>query len=90
MSVRQVIPENLAKIPAGMELARTLADLELSRLSGFDGAEVLKAQYRQTNHERARLMAAMVEVGLCGVGPDDEALRRAVPDEFPPTRSVPR
>jgi hypothetical protein len=31
--------------------------------------EVLKAQSRQVNHDRARLMAAMVEVGLCGVGP---------------------
>jgi hypothetical protein len=44
--------------------------------------EVLKAQYRQVNHERARLMAAMVEVGLCGVGPAQELRRMPVPDEF--------
>lgn len=44
--------------------------------------EVLKAQFRQVNHERARLMAAMVEVGLCGVGPAGESPRMAVPDEF--------
>jgi hypothetical protein len=53
-------------------LARALADLELSSLSGYDCVEVLKAQFRQVNHERARLMATMVEVGLCGVGPAGE------------------
>lgn len=45
-------------------MARILAGLELSRWSGFDCVEVLKAQYRQANHERARVMAAMVEVGV--------------------------
>ncbi|MBV9731035.1 MAG: DUF222 domain-containing protein [Pseudonocardiales bacterium] len=83
MTVRQLIPEDLASIPPGPELAHVLVGLELSRLSGFDCVEVLKAQYRQANHERARVMAAMVEVGLCGPVPADEELRRmAVPDEF--------
>lgn len=45
--------------------------------------KVLKAQYRQANHERARVLAAMVETGLCGGGPADGELRRkAVPDQF--------
>ncbi|MGH3770957.1 MAG: DUF222 domain-containing protein [Pseudonocardiaceae bacterium] len=83
MSVRQLIPEGLAGIAPGPELSRVLAGLELSRLSGFDCVEVLKAQYRQANHERARVMAAMAEVGVCGPVPVDEELRRmAVPDEF--------
>ncbi|HEX6405280.1 MAG TPA: DUF222 domain-containing protein [Pseudonocardiaceae bacterium] len=83
MSVRQLIPERLADIPPGPELARVLADLETSRLSGFDCVEVLKAQYRQANHERARVMAVMAEVGLCGVAPAGDELRRMpVPDEF--------
>ncbi len=83
MSVRQLIPEDLAEIPPGPELARVLSGLELSRLSGFDCVEVLKAQYRQANHERARVLAAMVEVGLCGVVPaSDELRRRAAPGEF--------
>jgi hypothetical protein len=70
-------------MPPGPELARVLAGLELSRLSGFDCVEVLKAQYRQANHERARVMAAMAEVGVCGPVLADEELRRmAVPDEF--------
>ncbi len=80
--VRQRIPEGLAEVAPGPELAGVLAGIELSRLSGYDCVEVLKARYRQVNHERARLMAAMVEVGLCGIGPDDELPRRSVPDEF--------
>jgi hypothetical protein len=43
MSVRQLIPEDLADIAPGPELARVQAGLELSRLSGFDCVEVLKA-----------------------------------------------
>jgi len=81
--IRQLIPEGLAEVAPGPELARALAGIELSLLSGYDCVEVLKAQYRQVNHERARLMATMVEAGLCGVGPADDELRRmAVPDEF--------
>ena len=83
VSVRQLIPEHLADIPPGPELARVLADLEPSRLSGFDCVEVLKAQHRQANHERARVMAVMAEIGLCAVGPAGDELRRmSVPDQF--------
>jgi hypothetical protein len=84
VSVRQLVPEGLAEIPPGPELARVLADLKPSRLSGFDCVEVLKAQYRQANHERAKVMAMMAEVGLChGVWPAGQELRRlAEPDEF--------
>ncbi len=81
--VRQVIPEDLAVLSPSPGLAGVLAGIELSGLSGYDCVEVLKARYRQLNHDRAQLMAAMVEVGLCGVGPADEPVRRmAVPDEF--------
>lgn len=34
MSVRQLIPQDLAGIPPGPELARVLAGVELPRLSG--------------------------------------------------------
>jgi hypothetical protein len=80
--VRQLLPEDLAEVEPGPELSRALAGIELSRLSGYDCVEVLKARYRQVNHERAQLMAAMVEVGLCGIGPDDELPRRSMPGEF--------
>lgn len=79
---RQRIPENLAEVSPGPELARTLAGIELPRLAPFDAVVVLQAQYRQANHERARVFAAMVEVGLCDIGPGDDLPRRAVPDEF--------
>jgi hypothetical protein len=82
VSVRQLIPEGLADIAPGPELARVLAGLELSRLSGFDCVEVLKAQYRQANHERARVMAAVAQVGVCGPVPDGDLTRRVLPDEF--------
>jgi hypothetical protein len=82
VSIRQLIPEDLADIAPGPELARVLASLELSRLSGFDCVEVLKAQYRQANHERARVMAAMAEVGVCGLVPEGDLTRRVLPDEF--------
>jgi hypothetical protein len=82
MVVRQLIPEGLAAVAPGPELAGVLAGIELSRLSGYDCVEVLKVRYRQLNHERARLMATMVEVGLCGIGPDDELPRTVIPDEF--------
>ncbi|MQA12935.1 MAG: DUF222 domain-containing protein [Pseudonocardiaceae bacterium] len=82
MSGRQRIPEDLADMAPGPELAAVLAGIELSRLSGFDAVEVLRARYRQLNHDRAGLMATMVEVGLCDIGPDDELPRRATPDEF--------
>jgi hypothetical protein len=77
-----VVPEGLAEIPPGPQLAAVLSGIDLARLTGFDCVTVLKARYRQLNHERAQVMAAMVEVGLCGIGPDDQPRRRAVPDEF--------
>jgi hypothetical protein len=79
---RQLLPEGLANVPPGPELAAVLASLELSRLSGADCVEVLRAQHRQASHEQARLMAAMAEVGRCGIGPDEQLPRMAEPDEF--------
>jgi hypothetical protein len=49
VAVGQLIPEDLADIPPGPELARALAGLELSSLSGYDCVEVLKAQFQQVN-----------------------------------------
>jgi hypothetical protein len=77
-----VVPEDLVDIPPGPQLSAALAGIDLARLSGFDRVEVLKARYRQLNHDRAQVMAAMVEVGLCGRGSAGELVRMAVPDEF--------
>ena len=50
---RQPIPEGLAEVTGGPELAQMLAGTELSALSGYDCVEGLKAQSRQVHHERA-------------------------------------
>ena len=63
-------------------MAAVLADIDLSRLGGLDCVTVMRAQHRQVAHEQARLMAAMVEVAVCGIGPDDALPRLDAPDEF--------
>ena len=79
---RLPIPAGLAEMPPGPELAAVLADIDLSRLGGLDCVTVMRAQHRQVAHEQARLMAAMVEVAVCGIGPDDALPRLDAPDEF--------
>ncbi|MGH3692848.1 MAG: DUF222 domain-containing protein [Pseudonocardiaceae bacterium] len=82
MLSQQVVPGDLADITPGAPLSAALAGIDLTRLSGFDCVEVLKARYRQLNHDRAQVMAAMVEVGLRGRAPAGDQTRMAVPDEF--------
>ncbi|MBV8994929.1 MAG: DUF222 domain-containing protein, partial [Pseudonocardiales bacterium] len=76
-----MIPEDLADIPPGPRLSAALSGIDLDGLSGFDCVRVLKARYRQLNHDRAALMSAMVQVGLCGPASKDHT-RMTVPDEF--------
>ena len=52
----------LAAIPAGPRLCAALAALDLQALTGFDIPLVLKARYRQGNHERAQLLHTVLEV----------------------------
>ncbi len=52
----------LADLPAGPALAVALAPLDLKALSGSQVVDVLKARYRQDNHERAQLFAVVEEV----------------------------
>ncbi|MFF4124806.1 DUF222 domain-containing protein [Microbispora rosea] len=71
-------------MPPGAELARVLADIDVGRVSGFDTVEVLKAAYRQSCHERARFLYALLEVGLREQFTGDRVVRLEVPDEFAP------
>jgi hypothetical protein len=73
--VRQLIPEGLAEMVPGPELAALLAGIDIHALTGADAVEVLRARGRQLSHEQARLLATMVEVGLCDpdAGADDVA-----------------
>ncbi|MGW5263708.1 DUF222 domain-containing protein [Microbispora sp. NPDC004025] len=78
------IPEGLAVIPPGAELAQMLAGIDVERVSGFDTVEVLKAAYRQSCHERARFLRTLLEVGLREQLSGDSVVRLEVPDEFAP------
>jgi hypothetical protein len=70
--VRQLIPEGLVDMVPGPELGALLAGIDIRALTGADAVEVLRARARQLSHEQARLLATMVEGGLCdsdaGVG----------------------
>ncbi|GAA4563741.1 HNH endonuclease signature motif containing protein [Planotetraspora kaengkrachanensis] len=78
------IPDGLASLPPGPELAEALANIDESRVSGFDTVEVLKAAYRQSCHDRARFLAVLLEVGLREHFSGDSVRRLEVPDEFSP------
>ncbi len=49
----------------GPELDALLAGIDIHALTGCDAVEVLRARARQLSFEQARLLATMVEVGLC-------------------------
>ncbi|WP_169943884.1 HNH endonuclease signature motif containing protein [Microbispora sp. H11081] len=61
-----------------------LADIDVERVSGFDTVEVLRAAYRQSCHDRARFLQALLEVGLREQFSGDSVVRLEVPDEFAP------
>lgn len=42
-----------------------LAGIDIHGLTGQDAVEVLQARVRQLSHEQARVLATMVEIGLC-------------------------
>jgi hypothetical protein len=77
---RRVLPEGLAAVPPGPELARLLAGVDRSTLDGRDVVSLLQARSRQLAHDQAELLADLVEVAYCPVvGPQ---LRCEQPEEF--------
>ncbi|MGH8871762.1 MAG: DUF222 domain-containing protein [Acidimicrobiia bacterium] len=62
MFERERLPEGLAEIPPGPELAQILATSNRDMLSGFDRVELMKARYRQVAHDQAELYADMVSI----------------------------
>jgi hypothetical protein len=77
---QQTRTSGLAEIPPGPELAAALGRIDVTGLCGYGAVEVLRAQYRQCNHERDRLLTAITEVGVCTGG--DEATRTSMPGEY--------
>ncbi|WP_328854142.1 HNH endonuclease [Microbispora hainanensis] len=78
------IPDGLAVIPPGAELAGVLAGIAVERVSGFDTVEVLKAAYRQSCHDRAWFLRVLLEVGLREAWSGDSVVRLQTPEEFAP------
>jgi hypothetical protein len=91
MAKRMFLPEGLAAMPPGPELAAVLAGLDRRRLNGHDLVVVMAAQARQVAHEQARLLADVYEVSRCGPGGPDAAVLREPPSsglcEFVAARS---
>jgi hypothetical protein len=80
---RQLIPEGLAEMAPGPELAALLDGMDIRTLTGDDLVDVLRARARQLSHEQARLLATMAELAIRD--PDaapDEVARLDEPAEF--------
>jgi Domain of unknown function (DUF222) len=80
--VRQFLPAGLAEMVPGPELGALLAGIDIHALTGSDAVEVLRARARQLSYEQARLLATMVEVGLCDPDADPGEVARL--SEAPP------
>jgi Domain of unknown function (DUF222) len=70
----------LSDLPAGPALGGALAALETGALTGWQWVDVLVARYRQSNHERGELFAAMAQVLLHREPTSTEVADE--PDEF--------
>jgi hypothetical protein len=82
------LPQGLEWLAPGPELVSMLASIGLATLSGEDTVGNLQAEYRQLAHQQARVLRAMVEVGLAKGPVSVERLN--CPPEFAPMRFVPR
>ncbi|MGH3389954.1 MAG: hypothetical protein ACRDOO_13880, partial [Actinomadura sp.] len=60
-----VLPEGLAEIPPGLQLAVVLASVDRSRLCGFDLVVLLQARNRQLAYEQAEMAADLAAVTAC-------------------------
>ena len=80
--MRQLIPQGLAGMAPGPELGALLAGIDIHALTVADAVEILRARGRQLSHEQARLLATMVEIGLCDPDADPGEVARL--PESPP------
>lgn len=76
------VPEGLAVMAPGPELAAVLAGLDVADVAGVDTVEVLTAQHRQMCHERARFLLAVLETGLRAANSGGGVVRMGAPGEF--------
>ncbi|MFW6092240.1 MAG: DUF222 domain-containing protein, partial [Actinomycetota bacterium] len=76
------IPEGLAEMAPGSQLAQVLAEIPFSRVSGHDTVELLRAAYRLATHYRTVFLAALLETGLREPFSHDSVARVETPGEF--------
>ena len=77
------VPEELAAIPAGPELAAALHALPLSQVPNDHMLDVLTAQYRQLSHTQARMAAVLTELARCpGHTTPGQVVRTDEPDRY--------
>ena len=65
---RSVLPDDLAEMAPGPDLAIVLAGLHRSRLNGHEMVVVLQARARLVSHFQAEMYADMMEVALSPAG----------------------
>ena len=56
------LPERMADLPPGPELARMLSTVDRESLSGYDRVILMQAHHRQVAHYQAELYADIVAV----------------------------
>ncbi len=66
----------LAGIPAGPRLAAALARIDVTHVPNNELLALLAAQSRQANHEAARLLGVIAEIGRAAPTFDDDAVDR--------------
>lgn len=62
------LPDDLAALPPGPELAAVLGAVRLSSVPNDRMLEILTAQHRQLCHDQARMAATLAELGRCAGG----------------------
>jgi hypothetical protein len=79
---RQLIPADLGQMAPGPQLAAVLANIDRSRLNGYDLVVLLQAQHRQIAYDQAQLLSTMAEIAHCPPGgADSPVTRRPRPDQ---------
>ncbi len=75
------LPEGLATLPPGPELAAALASVDPPKVSGYDSVELGRATRRQENAARAATLAAVVNIALRKPGHRDTVAFLQIPHD---------
>ncbi|MGH3648206.1 MAG: hypothetical protein ACRDTM_13660, partial [Micromonosporaceae bacterium] len=76
MYERLRLPDGLAEMPPGPELARVLAELDRSQLNGHDLVTVARARTRLAAWAQGELLADLAEIAHCPAGGPDASPTR--------------